>query len=451
MSYGFYGGVHPPGSKTLTSDRPIKKAFIPKRVTTPLSQHTGSPADPSVAVGDSVKVGSLIGRATGFVSSPVHASISGKVARIAYSATPTSARVLSIIIESQDEDQDFKPAPRANIESLSKEELLNIIKDAGIVGLGGAAFPAHVKLSPPKEKRIDSVILNGAECEPYLTCDHRLMMEKTTEILKGLEIIIKVLEAKDAYIAIEDNKLSAIYAMEKALAGSEGRGLRDAAKIHHPSPRIKVVPLKTKYPQGAEKQVIKAVLDRDVPAGGLPMDVDCVVQNVGTAFAIYEAVCLGKPLIERCITITGSCVKEPMNIWVRIGTVLSDLETFLGGFAKEPAKVIVGGPMMGLAQYTLDIPVIKGTSGVVFLSKDEVERFEESVCIRCGKCLEACPMGLAPTTLMHRVKKENFEEAKELGVQNCYECGACAYACPAKIPLLDYMKFGKSKLATVPI
>lgn len=437
MSYKFYGGVHPFAFKTLTSDRPAKKTFIPKKVIIPLSQHTGSPAEPVVAVADSVKVGSLIGKPTGFISSPVHASISGKVTRISYSPTPVQARVLSIFIESQDDPQEFKPSPRSDPDSLSKEELLNIIRDAGIVGLGGAAFPTHVKLSPPKEKKIDSVILNGAECEPYLTCDHRLMLEKPKEILKGLEIIARILDVKETYIAIEDNKLSAIYAMEKATAGYRSQGLRL---------KIKVVSLKTKYPQGAEQQVIKSVLNRVVPAGGLPMDVGCVVQNIGTSLAIYEAVYFGKPLIERCITITGDAVKEPVNIWVRIGTVLSDLKDAFGGFAQNPRKVIVGGPMMGISQYTMDIPIIKGTNGVLFLSEREIEEPKESVCIRCGKCIETCPMGLTPATLMYRVKKEMFQEAKELGIAHCFECGACAYTCPAKIPLLDYMKFGKSKI-----
>lgn len=437
MHHKFYGGVHPPASKVLTSDRPVKRIYIPRKVVVPLSQHTGLPSEPVVAAGDTVTVGQLIGKPSGFVSSALHAPISGKVSRIAYSPTPTQPRVLSVIIESQgNEDQDFKASAR-DVESLSSGELLNIIKDAGIVGLGGAAFPTHVKLTPPKTKTIDTVILNGAECEPYLTCDHRVMLEKSSEILKGLEIIMKVLGVKEAYIAIEDNKLSAIYAMEKALAAS---GNRPSAS------GIKIVAMKTKYPQGAEKQAIKSVLNRKVPAGGLPMDVGCVVQNVGTALAIYEAVYFGKPLIERIITITGSCVKEPMNIWVRIGTLLSDLKEVFGGFSKDPRKAIIGGPMMGIAQYTMDVPIVKGTSGVLFMPSEEIDRSEESVCIRCGKCVEICPMGLAPTALMYRVKKELFAEAGELGIANCFECGACAYSCPAKIPLLDYMKFGKSKL-----
>ncbi|MCX5665452.1 MAG: RnfABCDGE type electron transport complex subunit C [Candidatus Omnitrophica bacterium] len=336
MSYKFYGGVHPSPHKNLTSDAGLKRTFVPKRVVLPLSQHTGSPAESIVKAGDPVKAFSEVAKATGFVSSSIHASISGKVTKISNAPTPTSNRALSIFIESQgDEDQNFKAKERRDPGSLSAEELISIIKDAGIVGLGGAAFPTHVKLSPPKNKPIDTVILNGAECEPYLTCDQRLMIENSVEILKGLEIILKILNAKNAYIAIEDNKQSAIYTMEKALHNTPHHSLRSGTgQAQYSIRNTRLVVLRSIYPQGAEKQIIKSILNRTVPAGGLPMDVGCVVQNVQTAYAIYEAVYFGKPLVERAITLTGSCLKEPVNIRVRIGTVLADLIDFIGGFKK---------------------------------------------------------------------------------------------------------------------
>lgn len=456
MSFKVFGGVHPPVFKNSATDRPIKRVFIPKKVILPLSQHTGSPAEPIVAPGVTVKVGDPIAKPAGHVSAAVHASLSGTVTKVEYAPTSVYSRVLSVTIESQgDEDQDFNALNPKDILSLTREELLGMIKDAGIVGLGGAVFPTHVKLDPPKTKKIDMVILNGTECEPYLTCDHRLMVDKPSEILRGLDIIMKVLGVKEAVIAIEDNKLSAIYAMERALAKATVQVPKTkthkakAGEFIGSASNIKIAVLKTRYPHGAEKQVVKAVLGRVVPAGGLPMDTGCIVQNVATAFSIYEAVYLGKPLIERVVTLTGPCLKEPMNVWARIGTILTDLIEYHGGLAKRPAKIVVGGPMMGIAQYTMDLPVTKGFNGALFFSDDSLDRSQESVCIRCGKCLEACPMMLAPITLMHHIKKEMFAEAESLGITNCYECGACAYICPAKIPLLDHLKYGKSKLAVL--
>lgn len=449
MAYRFYGGIHPDAAKEETANKSIRNSFIPKKVVIPLLQHTGSPAEPLVRAGDSVKIGSVIGKAAGFVSGNVHASISGKVTKIAYSETPIFSRVLSVFMEPDSEKQMIDPPALRDPASLSVEELVDIVREAGIVGLGGAAFPTHVKLSPPKAKKIDALILNGTECEPYLTCDERLMIENPAEILKGLEIIAKILDAKDVYIAIEDNKPLAIEAMKKAVEAVSRQPSPPKISAGPPSAEavsLKVVVLKTKYPQGAEKQVIKALLDRKVPEGGLPMDVGCVVQNIGTAFAIYEAVYLKKPLIERVITIAGPCLAQPANVRVRIGTLLRDIVDYLGGFKKEPKKIIIGGPLMGITQYTIDVPLTKRVSGVLFFPKEDIRENREGVCIRCGRCVDACPMQLAPTTLMYRVKKENFLEAKDLGIVDCYECGACAYVCPAKIPLLDYMKFGRAKL-----
>ena len=450
-SYKFYGGIHPDSFKLDTAGKSIKKAFIPKRVVVPLLQYTGSPAEAVVKVGDTVKVGSIIGKATALMSGNVHASIGGKVTKIAYSETPVFSRVLSVWIESDGTKQEIDTVEQKDAAALSRNELLDIIRGAGIVGLGGAAFPTHVKLSPPKNKPIDTVILNGAECEPYLTCDERLMIESPREILKGLEIVAKILDVKNVYIAIEDNKPLAVQTMRDViqLSSSPVSQFKPANRQTGKPIDIKIVTLKTKYPQGAEKQVIKALLDREVPECGLPMDVGCVVQNVGTVFAIYEAIYLKKPLIERVITMAGPCLAQPANVKVRIGTLLHDLVDYLGGFKKEPKKIIIGGPLMGITQYTIDVPLTKRVSGVLFFSKEEIYEDREGACIRCGRCVDACPMQLSPTALMYRVKKENFLEAKDLGIINCYECGACAYVCPAKIPLLDYMKFGRAKLKTV--
>ncbi|MFC1577170.1 electron transport complex subunit RsxC [Candidatus Omnitrophota bacterium] len=438
---GFRGGAHPPERKTLTSDKQIKRLPAPKKVIIPLIQHTGAICKPVVTAGDMVKAGDLIGKADAFITAPVHASISGKVSKIGEFPHPVLGKVSSVVIEGGDAvsgegNGGFSKSPR-DAGAFKKEELIEIIKNAGIVGMGGAAFPACVKLSPPKNKTIDTVILNSAECEPYLTCDYRMMMEHPGEVLKGLEIIIKILSPKEAYIAFEDNKLSAAAVMEKTLS-AVGSRLSGA--------QVRIAVLRTKYPQGAEKQLIKSVVNRVVPAGKLPLEVGCVVQNAGTAFAIYEAVYFGKPLIERCLTVTGSCVKEPGNLLVKIGTPLKCLVDACGGFTGEPKKVIFGGPMMGIAQFSTDVPVIKGTSGILFLSSKEVNVCKETACIRCGKCVESCPLGLVPTTLMNLVKKEYFKAAVDLGVGNCIECGACAYECPAKIPLVDYMKLGKAKL-----
>jgi len=336
----FYGGVHPPGYKN-TSSKPIRPARIPKRVVIPLSQHTGAPCEPAVAVGDIVKKGTLIGKAAAFISSPVHSSISGRVAKIAQMPHPVLGRSLAAVIENDGTIKEEDAPPGAfkdeDIKALPKEALLETIKNSGIVGLGGAAFPTHVKLSPPKGKKIDSVILNGAECEPYLTCDERLMIEKSEEMIKGLRVISRILGADKAYIAIEDNKPNAIAAMKDA--------------VRRTPYTVRVISLPTKYPQGAEKSLIKSALNRIVPAGGLPMDVGCVVQNAGTAYAVYEAVYLGRPLIERPITISGDCVSEPVNLSVRIGTLASDLLSDIGPFIASPGRVIFGGPMMGIAQY----------------------------------------------------------------------------------------------------
>lgn len=429
----FIGGIHPKYNKVTRNDS-IKVAPLPKKVILPLQQHTGAPCEPLVGKDDIVKVGQKIAGSKSFVSAPIHASISGKVLSIAKSKHPVLGECNAIVIEGDGNiEWDKSVKTRENMEQLGKDELRIIIKEAGIVGLGGAAFPTHVKLSPPPENKIDTAILNGAECEPYLTCDHRIMLEQTEKIIKGFQIIINILEAKNCYVGIEDNKEDAISLFEEKL---QDMGLKD---------KIKVVRLKTIYPQGAEKNLIYSITGRKVPnKGGLPMDVGCVVHNVQTAKAIYDAVYDGKPLIERVITITGA-VKEPKNLLVKIGTPLKDLIEFCGGYEGSIGKIISGGPMMGIAQYTDEIPIIKGSSGIL-VQREEVIKEEERDCIRCGRCVDKCPMLLMPTMIAQYAKNNDIDKAEEYFALDCYECGCCSYVCPSKIPLVHWIKYAKNEL-----
>ena len=426
----FERGIHPADAKGLTKDSPIVKANLPARVVIPLSQHTGAPAKPEVKVGDEVKRFQLIGSSQGFVSAAVHASISGKVTAIGDFLHPSGRMIPSVVIESDGKDESLPLKDNSDYLKLGRDEIKALIKDAGIVGLGGAAFPTNVKLSPPKEKPIDTVILNGAECEPFLTADHRLMLESPDKIVNGLKIIMKALGVTEGYIGIESNKPDAIKIMQDAVSGESN---------------IKVWPLKVKYPQGAEKMLIKAIKNREVPCRGLPMDVKVVVQNVGTALAIYEAVRYSKPLIERVVTITGRGIKEPKNMMVRIGTLLSELVEQCGGLADNSVKLIVGGPMMGFAQWTLDIPVVKGTSGILALTEKEYVSSEEySPCIRCGSCIDVCPMGLNPSMISILAEKGFYEEAKAYNLFDCFECGSCAFVCPSNRPIIQFIRLAKS-------
>ncbi|MEK6693556.1 MAG: electron transport complex subunit RsxC [Nitrospirota bacterium] len=425
----FRGGIHPPENKWLTEGKPTVDAKLPKKVVIPLSQHTGAPCKAIVAVEQEVKKGQRIGEPEGYVSSPVHSSISGKVISIGNFPHPSGKDSPSVVIESDERDEWFEGIKEnPDYLSLNIDELRKIVMEAGIVGLGGAAFPTHVKLSPPKEKKIETVIINGAECEPYLTSDHRIMVERPGDIIEGLKIIMKTLGVYRGYVGIEDNKPDAIGKLNE-VASAE--------------PNIGIVALKVKYPQGAEKQLIKAILGSEVPSGGLPMDVGVVVQNVGTAVAIYDACRYGRPLIERVVTVTGKGVKEPKNLRVRIGTLFTHLLDECGGFRNGPGKIIAGGPMMGIAQSSTEIPVIKGTSGIVVLTRKETERVEYRPCFRCGRCIEACPMGLQPSILSILIEKSRYQEAKENHLFDCFECGSCAYVCPAKRPMVQFMKLGK--------
>ena len=429
----FSGGVHPAGNKELSSHKPTVTAALPKRVVIPLSQHIGAPCKPTVVIGQEVKKGERIGETGGFVSAPVHASLSGKVTAIGSFPHSLGMDVPSVVIESDGRDEwvaGLKETPDHNL--LSPEELKKMVLDAGIVGMGGATFPTHVKLSPPKEKPIDVVILNGAECEPYLTSDHRLMLEKPKEIVEGLRILMRILNVKKGHIGIEANKPDAIEAMQKAVAGSSD---------------IEVWPVKVKYPQGAEKMLIKAIANRTVPAGGLPMDCGVVVQNVGTAAAIYDAVRFGRPLIERYVTVTGRGVTEPKNFLARIGTPFSQLIEEAGGLTEDAAKIIAGGPMMGMSQYNLDVPVIKGTSGILVLPKAEVSTKPYGPCIRCARCIDACPMMLQPSLLGLFIEKGHYEDARDYNVMDCFECGSCTFVCPANRPMVQWVKRAKRELA----
>ncbi|MFH1287312.1 MAG: electron transport complex subunit RsxC [bacterium] len=426
----FSGGIHPPQSK-YTKDKPIEKARLPKKVVIPLCQHIGCQAEPIVSVGDMVKTGQKIGEAKGFVSANIHSSITGKIESIKKRLSPLSRDGLCVVIEGTGEDNWVTLESFSGIDKFSPDEIRQKIKDAGIVGLGGAGFPTHVKLCPPCDKKIDTVIINGAECEPYLTCDYRLMIEKSHEIAEGLEIIKKAVGAKNGYIAIEDNKFP-IPPFEKG-------GLKGDLESSN------IVVLKTKYPQGAEKQLIKAVLNREVPTCKLPLDVGVVVDNVGTALAVRNAVLENKPLVERIITVCGSGISSGKNLLVRIGTSFRDIIDECGGFKEDVWKVIMGGPMMGLSQFSLDIPVVKGTSGLLALTQNERPVLRERNCIRCGRCVSVCPMHLMPNMLGLYGSRFMLDESFKYNPHDCMECGSCAYVCPAKIPLVQLIKFLKVK------
>lgn len=426
----FERGIHPHDSKEFTAGKPIETMPEPKRVVIPLSQHIGAPATSEVEIGDHVRKHQLIASPPGFVSAPVHASVSGKVIAISEFLHPSGRMIPSVVIES-DGEESVALLDNPDFLSLGADKIKAVIRDAGIVGLGGAAFPTSVKLSPPKEKPIDTVILNGAECEPYLTADHSLMLEKSGEIVSGLQLIMKSVGVQKGYIGIERNKPDAISALEKAASGN---------------PDIIVCPLTVKYPQGAEKMLIKALIGREVPGkGGLPMDVGVVVQNVGTALAIYEAVRYGKPLVERVVTVTGKGINKPKNLLARIGTMIRELIEECGGLTDNVVKVISGGPMMGFAQWSLDVPVVKGMSGILVQTADEIPTGDYSACIRCGRCIDICPMGINPSMLSILSEKGHYEEAKDYNLFDCFECGSCAFVCPSKRPMVQFIRLAKSQ------
>lgn len=428
-SFGFKG-IHPDDYKYFTSKKEIQNTDIPNIVYIPTIQHLGAPAKIIVNIGQHVEEGQIIAEADGFISANVHSSIPGRVIGIEKRYISIGKKSDVVVIELNGE---FKKTGKTIIledwRSMPKENLLKKIKDYGIVGLGGATFPTHVKLTIPKEKHVDTLIINGAECEPFITADYRLMIEKSEELLEGISIIHKILNVKNIFIGIESNKNDAI------------NRLKVLIKNRYP---FNIVKLKTKYPQGDEKQLIKAITKRIVPVDKLPMDVGVVVQNVSTVIAIKEAIVNDKPLIDRVVTVSGSGLNEPKNLKVRIGTLIKDIIKECSGFKKDIKKVIVGGPMMGFAQMNIDAPVTKACSAILVFTDLEYQRFiPNSICINCGKCIKACAFGLMPTLLNKFVRNNLYEKALDYGIMFCKECGACAYSCPAKISLVQTFRSGK--------
>jgi len=426
----FKGGIHPPHSKKSTEHLPIVDFLGPKVVEIPLRQHIGAPCEPTVAKGDLVKVGQLIGAAGGFVSANVHSSVSGTVLDVRKQNTAYGFDTCVVIENDEMYELAETVKPKPDFNTLTGKEIVDIIKEAGIVGMGGAGFPTHVKLSPPPEKKIDTIVLNGAECEPYLTCDHRLMLEEPKMIIKGLQILMHALGVKNGVIGIESNKPDAIAKMTEAAQNTE----------------IRVVGLKTKYPQGAEKQLIVACTNRAIPSGGLPMDIGVVVNNVATAATIGKLFETGIPLIERVCTVTGKGIKSPKNIRFRVGTPLKALIDFCDGYNGIPGKILLGGPMMGVAQFSDELPAMKNTSGILVFSQEDAKLPEATACIRCGKCVTTCPINLEPIQISAYALLHDYDKAAKYNALDCIECGSCSFICPAKRPLLQTIRVAKREI-----
>lgn len=430
----FEGGIHPHYGKEMSMEKSLERLPLQKRLILPFSQHIGAPSKSVVSVGDLVKKGQVVAHMGGFVSAPVHASSSGKVIGILRHLHPSGRLMESVAIETDGQDEWLEGMNTPQEISADISVLRKQVLEAGIVGLGGATFPTHVKLTPPKDKKIDTIFLNGAECEPFLTCDYRIMVEMPEEVIRGLMLVMQISEAKRAYVGVEDNKPEAIKKLKAVVSEIAG----DA--------EISVESLETKYPQGGEKMLIKSLTGREVPMGGLPMDVGGLVINVGTAVAIHRAISLNTPLVERVVTVTGPGIAEPRNLIVPIGTLVSEVVNHCGGINEDARKVILGGPMMGAAQYSMDLPVIKGTSGILILTSDEVVSEEPRACINCGRCVNVCPMGLLPNKLSICGEALNADAAEEYYPFQCMECGCCSYVCPSKRPIVQYIKFIKAEL-----
>ncbi|MDP3312142.1 electron transport complex subunit RsxC [Lutibacter sp.] len=433
------GGIHPPENK-ITSTSSIKRLTVPKTVYVPIAQHIGIPSEIIVAVKDKVTIGQVIAKSGGYVSSNIHSPVAGVVTKLDKFIDTSGYKKQCIVIRTDEKDpSNFNEQEyllKTSIE-LSPKEILQRITDFGIVGLGGATFPSHVKLNVREGTTLDCLLINGVECEPYLTADHRLMLEKSEEIIVGIKIVMRALNISKAIIGIENNKKDAID-LFKNLTKNEST--------------IQVGTLQVKYPQGGEKQLVKALLNRDVPINGLPLDVGVIVHNVGTIFAIYEAIQHNKPLTERVVTVTGKNLKNASNFWVKIGTPINNLIDAVGGLPEGTRKIVNGGPMMGKAIKNTDVPVTKGTSGILVISENEASRGKSENCIRCGECVFVCPMGLEPYLLMNLVEKNFIDRASSEDINTCIECGSCSYVCPSHRPLLDFIRFGKNsekKLQTV--
>lgn len=429
------GGVHPEENKISAGEK-IREASLPKQAIFSMFQHIGAPAKPVVKRGDVVKVGTLLGEAGGFVSAPIYSSVSGKVTKVDVALDASDTRRMAVYVDVEgDEWEDSIDRSTDLVKLVDRPELdsktiIDKIKTAGIVGMGGATFPCHVKLCPPPGCKAECVIINAVECEPYLTADHSLMLEHADEILVGVQLIMKAVNVTRGYIGIENNKPDAI------------RLMTEKAKQY---PEIEVVPLKVKYPQGGEKQLIDAVIGRQVPAPpAIPINVGAVVQNVGTAFAIYQAVMKNKPLIDRVITVTGKSVQKPSNLLARLGTPFSQLIDECGGLPQDTGKVIGGGPMMGKALISLDVPMTKGSSGLLIMTEKEARRAAVEPCIRCGKCVNACPMGLEPYLIATVSSQHQWDIAETNDITSCIECGSCQFTCPSHRPMLDNIRLGKT-------
>lgn len=420
------GGVHPPERKEYANSKALVRLPIPSELVVSMSQHLGAPAKPIKEKGDHVEKGEKIALASSFISADVHSPVSGTIKDIRKVTMANSVTCDAFVIE-PDPQQPEAFTKKVDYQDYSKEKLLEEIKDKGIVGLGGATFPLHVKITIPAGRKVDALVINGVECEPYLTADHRLMLERTKEVLEGIMICNRILNPARTIIGIEENKKDAALALEKEI---EPRSLP-----------IEVCLLRMKYPQGDEKQLINATIGREIPSGKLPLDVGAVVVNVGTTYAVYEALAYGKPLYERIVTVTGDCIAQPCNVIAPIGVKVKDLIAFAGGFSKEPDKLVSGGPMMGFAFYDEETPIAKGTSGILAIT-DEKD-YRKSACLNCGKCVAACPIGLVPTKLYSLITHARYEEAMANHLMDCKECGCCSFSCPAHLDLVHAMKFGK--------